>query len=79
MEIVKTRKQGNAVAVTLAKKLGVKPGMTYYLSKRKDGSIIMVPKVKDIFDNAKPGEYYDADTDKLVRDYRPKGAEKTDD
>lgn len=79
METVTTRKQGNAVAITLTKKLGIKPGETYYLSKRKDGSIVMVPKVKDIFENVQPREYYDADTDNLVRDYQPKGAEKTDD
>lgn len=78
MEIVTTRKQGNTVAITLAKKLGIKPGETYYLSKRKDGSIIMVPKVKDIFENVQPQEYYDADTDNLVRDYHSMGAERID-
>lgn len=35
----------------------------------------MVPKVKDIFKDVKPQEYYDADTDNLVRDYHPEGAE----
>lgn len=79
METVTTRRQGNAVAITLTKKLGIKAGETYYLSKRKDGSIIMIPKVKDIFENVQPQEYYDADTDDLVRDYQPKGAEKADD
>lgn len=79
METVTTCKQGNAVAITLAKKLGIKPGETYYLSKRKDGSIIMISKVKDIFENVQLKEYYDADTDNLVRNYQPEGAEKGDD
>lgn len=78
METVVTRKQGNAVAITLAKKLGIKPGKTYYLSKRKDGSIIMIPKAKDIFKDVKPQEYYDADTDNLVRNYHAEGNEKVD-
>lgn len=78
MEIVTTRKQGNAVVIMLSKKLGIKPGKTYYLSKRKDGSIIMVPKVQDIFRKVQPQEYYDADTDNLVRNYRPYGSDKID-
>lgn len=79
MEIVTTRRQGNKVVVTFAEELGIKPGTTYYLSKRNDGSIVMIPKVKDIFENVQPQEYHDADVDGLVRNYRREGAEKIDD
>ncbi|MGG5314052.1 MULTISPECIES: hypothetical protein [unclassified Enterococcus] len=37
MDTVKTRKQGNAVMVTLASKYGVPAGKVYYISKEEDG------------------------------------------
>lgn len=78
MELVTTQKQGNDVVLVFDKKLGIKPEKEYYLIKKKDGSIILIPTAKDIFKDAKPQEYCDADTDNLVRDYHPEGLEKLD-
>ncbi|WP_172413045.1 type II toxin-antitoxin system PemI/MazE family antitoxin [Ligilactobacillus salivarius] len=78
METVIARKQGNAVAITIAKKFNVNPGETYLISKQENGTIILVPKVPDIFENVELNEYFDADTDNLVKDVQLRGAELSD-
>ncbi|AOO74318.1 hypothetical protein [Ligilactobacillus salivarius] len=47
---------------------------------RKQGNrtIILVPKVPDIFENVEPNEYFDADTDNLVKDVQLRGSELSD-
>ena len=75
METVKARKQGNAVAITIAKKFNVNPGETYLISKQENGTIILVPKVPDIFENVELNEYFDADTDNLVKEGELRGSE----
>lgn len=75
MEIVRTRRQGNTIAVTLPKKLGIKANQEYYLYKKKDGTIVLVPKVNDIFNNIHEGYYSDANTDNLVHNYKPERSE----
>lgn len=46
--------------------------------KQGNGTIILVPKVPDIFENVEPNEYFDADTDNLVKDVQLRGAELSD-
>ena len=78
METVKSIKQGNEFAITISKKFNVNPGETYLISKQENGTIILVPKVPDIFENVELNEYFDADTDNLVKDVQLRGAELSD-
>lgn len=68
MDTVKTRKQGNAVMVTLASKFKVPAGKTYYISQETDGTISLIPKVEDYFAKAKENEFVDPEDD-LVRNF----------
>ena len=46
--------------------------------KQGNGTIILVPKVPDIFENIEPNEYFDADTGNLVKDVQFRVAELRD-
>ena len=59
MDTVKTRRQGNAVMVTLASKFNVPEGKTYFIIKESDGTISLIPKIEDYFVNAKKNEFLD--------------------
>lgn len=52
MLTVKTRKQGNAVTVTVPKSLDVEPGKEYVVLKGENGAFTYVPKLEDIFEKA---------------------------
>ena len=41
------------------------------MHKNEDGSILMIPKVKDILKNVKPGDFYDANSDELNINFEP--------
>lgn len=68
MDTVKTRKQGNAVMVTLASKFGIPEGKTYYIVKDEDGTISLIPKIEDYFVNAKENEFVDPE-DELATNF----------
>lgn len=78
MDTVKTRQQGNTIAVTLSKKFNIPAGEEYYIKKSATGVITLVPKVKDIFANVKEGQYSDADEDDISKNFTPKGSELDD-
>lgn len=50
MNLVKTRKVGNSVTVTLPKDLGVDTGQEFLIQKGDNDIIILVPKVPNPFD-----------------------------
>ncbi|MFD2308712.1 type II toxin-antitoxin system PemI/MazE family antitoxin [Enterococcus termitis] len=77
MEIVKARKQGNAIMVTLASKLAVKEGQEFYYYKDEEGIISLIPKAEDFFQNATKGEFVDSE-DKLAMNFSPEGTELDD-
>lgn len=52
MKTVKTRKQGNAITVTVPKSLNIEAGKEYVVVKGENGSFVYVPKVEDIFEKA---------------------------
>jgi len=74
MDKVKTRKQGNAVMVTLAKKFNVSEGQEFYITQEKDGTISLIPKIEDYFADVKKGEFID-DEDELAQNFTPTGSE----
>ncbi|MEO1769689.1 type II toxin-antitoxin system PemI/MazE family antitoxin [Candidatus Enterococcus ferrettii] len=77
METVKTRKQGNAVMVTIASQFNVPAGTTYYITKEKDGTILLIPKVEDYFANASAGQFIDEE-DVLAKNIMIKGNDLDD-
>ncbi|MBO1307677.1 AbrB family transcriptional regulator [Enterococcus sp. 669A] len=77
MDTVKTRKQGNAVMVTIASKFDVQAGTTYYINKEEDGTIILIPKVEDYFADASTGEFID-DEDELAKNIEVKDSDLDD-
>ncbi|MDN6641215.1 MAG: AbrB family transcriptional regulator [Tetragenococcus sp.] len=77
MDKVKTRKQGNAVMVTLAKKFNVSEGQEFYITQEKDGTISLIPKIKDYFADVKEGEFVD-DEDELAQVFTTTGSELDD-
>ncbi|GMA48024.1 type II toxin-antitoxin system PemI/MazE family antitoxin [Tetragenococcus muriaticus] len=74
MDKVKTRKQGNAVMVTLAKKFNVSEGQEFYITQEKDGTISLIPKIEDYFADVKKDEFID-DEDELAQNFIPTGSE----
>lgn len=77
MDKVKTRKQGNAIMVTLSKKLNIGEGEEFYITKEDDGTIALVPKVEDYFENAKQGQFVDEE-DLIATNFTTKGQEMSD-
>ena len=55
---IKARKQGNPIMIILPSALGVKEGEEFFLIRKDNGSITLVPKVEDHFADVKDGEYY---------------------
>lgn len=74
MDKVKTRKQGNAVMVTLAKKFNIPEGKEFYITQEKDGTISLIPKIKDYFEGAGENEFVDEE-DTLATNFKPLGSE----
>lgn len=50
MNLVKTRKVGNSVTVTLPKDLGITVGQEYLIEKGRNDVIMLVPKRANPFD-----------------------------
>lgn len=57
MEISKTRRQGNSVIITIPVGLGVAEGEEFYLQRRYNGTILLIPKIRDYFVDAEEGEF----------------------
>ncbi|WP_162012306.1 type II toxin-antitoxin system PemI/MazE family antitoxin [Streptococcus sp. S784/96/1] len=49
MNLVKTRKVGNSVTVTLPKDLGIDTGQEFLIEKGRNDVIMLVPKVNNPF------------------------------
>lgn len=77
MDKVKTRKQGNAVMVTLAKKFGIPEGKEFYITQEADGTISLIPKVQDYFEDVTQGYFIDEE-DSLAKDFETVGSELDD-
>lgn len=58
MSAIKARKQGNSIMITIPSALGVEAGEEFFVSKKDNGAIILIPKVEDHFVDAEDGEYY---------------------
>ena len=63
METVKTRKQGNAVMITLASNFSIPAGKDFFIHKREDGILMLIPKLENPYTNAKNGEFYTPELD----------------
>ncbi|MFI3547146.1 AbrB family transcriptional regulator [Mammaliicoccus sciuri] len=74
MDKVKTRKQGNAVMVTIAKKFNVPEGQEFYITKEADGTISLIPKIQDYFKDVTAGKFIDEE-DSLAQNFTTVGNE----
>lgn len=70
---VKTRKQGNSLMLTIPKSFDIGIDQEFYAIKKENGSLIYTPVIKDFFEDAKVGEYYDPE---FSTNYKPIGTEK---
>lgn len=50
MVLVKARKVGNSVSVTLPKEFGIETGQEFVIEKGKNNVLILAPKLKNPFD-----------------------------
>ncbi|MQS52579.1 type II toxin-antitoxin system PemI/MazE family antitoxin [Companilactobacillus mishanensis] len=55
---MKTRKQGNALVISIPSKFNIPEGVEYIAMKQEDGSLIFTPKSENIF-NSNKSEYQD--------------------
>jgi len=75
MSTVKARKQGNSIMVTIPSTLGIEAGEEFFVIKKDNGALTLIPKVEDPFKNAKDGEFY---TPEENIEYIPSGNELDD-
>lgn len=75
MTTVKARKQGNSIMVTIPAALGIEEGQEFYMIKKDNGAISMIPKVENPFSVAEDGVFY---TPEENIDYIPAGGELED-
>ena len=53
----RTRRQGNFIIVKIPEILAVSGRKRYYLHQNAYGAILLVPRIRDYFADAKDGEY----------------------
>lgn len=58
MMTTKVEKQGDAMIITLPESLKVKDGEEFFIVKKDNGIITLVPKLEDPFDYAENGKSY---------------------
>lgn len=75
MSTVKARKQGNSIMVTIPSALGIEAGEEFFVIKKDNGAISLIPKIKNPFENARDGEFY---TPEENIEYIPSGNELND-
>lgn len=68
----KARKQGNSIMITLPSSMNVSEGKEFFIYQKKNGNIILVPKITDPYVNAKKGDF---NTELEWEDYKPQGNE----
>lgn len=61
MEIIKAKKQDNSIVMIIPSCFGVKEEDEFFIIKKDNGVITMIPKSKNPFENAKDGEFYTPD------------------
>lgn len=57
VKLSKTRKQGNAIVITIPEELQVSEGEEFYFKRGDNGTILLIPKMRDYFVDAKEGEF----------------------
>jgi len=58
MAIIKARKEGNSIVITIPSSLGVEAGLEFFFIKKENGSITLIPKEEDRFKDVTPGQYH---------------------
>ena len=68
----KARKQGNSIMITIPSSMTVSEGEEFFIHQKKNGNIVLIPKVADPYANAKKGDF---NTELEWKDYKPHGNE----
>lgn len=58
MVVIRARKIEDSIMIKLPSTLGVKEGEEFFVIKKDNGSITLIPKVEDHFADVKDEEYY---------------------
>lgn len=58
MLTIKAQKYGNSMMVTIPSALGVEEGEEFFVMKKENGAITLIPKEEDHFKNVGNQEYY---------------------
>jgi len=75
MSTVKARKQGNSIMVTIPSAQGIEAGEEFFVIKKDNWAVSLIPKVTNPFEKAKDGEFY---TPEENIEYIPRGNELDD-
>lgn len=75
MRKVKAEKQGKSIMVTIPSELGIEAGEEFFVIKKDNGAISLIPKVQNPFADAEEGEFY---TPEENVEYSPCGKEVDD-
>ncbi|QVI35083.1 AbrB family transcriptional regulator [Lacticaseibacillus chiayiensis] len=68
MDKVKARQQGSELVIPLPSKFNVQAGQEFYVMRDSGGTLTLMPKLTDFFENVQPGEFVDED-DELAREF----------
>lgn len=63
MSTIKAQKHGNSMMVTIPSALGVEEGEEFFVIKKDNGAITLIPKEEDHFKNVGNKEYYTPELD----------------
>lgn len=58
MMTIKSEKQGNTIIIAVPDSLGVKEGEEFFVAKKSNGIITLVPKLEDPFEYVESGKLY---------------------
>lgn len=58
MATIKARKQGDSIMFTIPTALGIKEGQKFYIIKKNNGAITLIPKADNLFLIAEDGAFY---------------------
>lgn len=59
--LVKVKKDGNSMVVTLPREMNIPENQLYYIFKDKNGTISLIPKIENVYQTLEEGALYQKD------------------
>lgn len=72
MNKAKVRRLGNSLVVTIPASFGIKEGEEFFIIKKENGALALIPMVEDMFAVTEQKEFY---LPEVNVDYEPRGGE----